>query len=107
MTITISVPTQFIQCNKQKLVAGNNIHITNFKIMSKTNYDRVDCDRTISFNETIPLICNEYTFIPNTIVKQFSENTDRYRVGKMRPCSYCFSEINHNIKRYYFKGEWN
>ena len=73
--------------------------------MSKTNYDHGNCDRITSLNETstietVPPTCNEYTFIPNTTIKQLSENTDRYRVGKMRPCSYCFSEINHNLKRY-------
>ena len=86
ITITITVPTQLIQCHKQTLVAGNNIHLTNFKIMPKTNYDRGDCDRIISLNETSTIetimpICNEYTFIPNTIVKQLSENIDRYPVG--------------------------
>ena len=49
--------------------------------MLKTNYDRGDCDHIISCNETILPICNEYTFIPNTTVKQFSENTDHYPVG--------------------------
>ena len=90
MIVTVTVPTQLIQFNKQKLIAGNNIHITNFKIMLKTNYDRGDCDHIRSFNETILRICNEYTFIPNRTVKQFSENTyrypDHYPVGKMRPC---------------------
>ena len=52
MIVTVTVPTQLIQCHKQKLVAGNSIRITNFKIMPKTNYDRGDCDRIISLNET-------------------------------------------------------
>ena len=80
MTVTVIVPTQLIQCHKQKLVDGNSICITNFKIMLKTNYDRGDCDCIISLNETstietVPPTCNEYTFIPNATIKQLSKNT--------------------------------
>ena len=102
LTVTVSVPTQLIQCHKQKIVAGNSIHITNFKIMPKTNYDRGNCDRIISLNETstietIPPICNEYTFIPNTTVKQLSKTHSVGTIGVLVTTSRKIG-IQHNLQ---------
>jgi hypothetical protein len=51
MTVTLTIPTQFVQKHAKKILPGNGISITNFNILPKTVYDRGDCDRIISLNE--------------------------------------------------------
>jgi hypothetical protein len=77
MTITLTIPTQLVHKHAEKILSGNGISITNFNILPKTVYDRGDCDRIISLNETsivekIPVICSEYLFVPNTTINQLA-----------------------------------
>ena len=51
-TVTLTIPTQLVQKHVEKILPGNGISITNFNILSKTVYDRGDCDQIISLNET-------------------------------------------------------
>jgi hypothetical protein len=86
MTITLIVPTHLIRKHEQKILPGNGLSITHFKILPKTNYDRGDCDRIISLDEfsvveTIVVVCKEYNFIPDTTIKQFTESTTPYPIG--------------------------
>jgi hypothetical protein len=52
MTVTLTVPPQLVQKHAEKILPRNGISITNFNILPKTVYDRGDCDRIISLNET-------------------------------------------------------
>jgi hypothetical protein len=86
MTVTLTVPAHLIQRHEEKILLGSGISITNFKILPKTNYDRGDCDRVISLDEsslveTLSPICKEYSFIPDTSIKQFADNMDMYPIG--------------------------
>jgi hypothetical protein len=86
MTVTLIVPEHLIQRHEQKILPGSGISITNFKILPKTNYDRGDCDRIISLDEfsiveTLSPICKEYTFIPDTTIRQFVDKMDVYPTG--------------------------
>jgi hypothetical protein len=72
MTMTLTIPTQLVQKHVENIFPGNGISITNFNILPKTVYDRGDCDRIISLNETsivekIPVVCSEYHFIPTRL----------------------------------------
>jgi hypothetical protein len=89
MTVTLTVPAHLIQRHEEKILPGSGISITNFKILPKTNYDRGDCDRVISLDEsslveTLSPICKEYTFIPDTTIRQFADNMDVYPIGAIR-----------------------
>ena len=80
MTITLSIPTHLIEQHEQKIIQGKSISITNFRILPKTVYDRGDCDKIISLNkssviDTVPKVCKEYCFIPDTTIKKFAERT--------------------------------
>ena len=86
MTITLTVPAHLIQRHDENILPGSGISITSFKILPKTNYDRGDCDRVISLDEsslveTLSPICKEYSFIPDTSIKQFADNMDVYPIG--------------------------
>jgi hypothetical protein len=52
MTVTLTIPPQLVQKHVEKILLGNGISITNFNILPKKVYDRGDCDRIISLNET-------------------------------------------------------
>jgi hypothetical protein len=85
MTVTLAIPTQFVQKHAEKILPGNRISITNFNIFPKTIYDRGDCDRIISLNKTtivekIPLVCSEYHFIPDTTIIQLAHSSDIYSI---------------------------
>jgi hypothetical protein len=86
MTVTLTVPTHLIQRHEEKILPGSGISIASFKILPKTNYDRGDCDRVISLDESslverLPPVCKDYNFIPDTSIKQFAENMDVYPIG--------------------------
>jgi hypothetical protein len=86
LTVTLTVPAHLIQRHEHKILPGSGISITHFKILPKTNYDRGDCDQIISLDEsslveTLSPICKEYTFIPNTTIRQFADNIDMYPIG--------------------------
>jgi hypothetical protein len=85
MTVTLTIPTQLVQKHAEKILPGNGISITNFNILSKTVYDRGDCDRIISLNETsivekVPTICSEYRFVPDTTINQLAQSNDTYPI---------------------------
>jgi hypothetical protein len=68
MTVTLTIPPQLLQKHEEKILLGNGISITNFNILPKTIYDRGDCDRIISLNETSIVekkivVCSEYHFV--------------------------------------------
>jgi hypothetical protein len=74
MTVTLTIPPQLVQKHAEKILSGNGISITNFNIFPKTVYDRGDCDRIISLNETsivekISVVCSEYRFVPDSTIK--------------------------------------
>jgi hypothetical protein len=86
MTVTLTVPPQLVQKHAEKILPRNGISITNFNILPKTVYDRGDCDRIISLNETsivekIPAICSEYRFLPDSTISQLAQSTDIYPIG--------------------------
>jgi hypothetical protein len=86
MTVTLTIPTQLVQKHAEKILPGNGISITNFNILPKTVYDRGDCDRIISLNETsivekVPTVCSEYRFVPDTTINQLAESNDIYPIG--------------------------
>jgi hypothetical protein len=77
MTVTLTIPTQLVQKHAEKILPGNGISITNFNILPKTIYDRGDCDRIISLNETsivekVPTVCSKYCFVPDTTINQLA-----------------------------------
>jgi hypothetical protein len=77
VTVTLTIPTQLVQKHEEKILLGNGISITNFNIFPKKVYDRGDCDRIISLNETsivekIPAICSEYHFVSDTTISQLA-----------------------------------
>jgi hypothetical protein len=85
MTVTLTIPAQFVQKHAEKIFPSNGISITNFNILPKTVYDRGDCDRIISLNETsvvekVPTVCSEYHFIPDTTINRFAERKDIYPI---------------------------
>ena len=85
MTVTLTIPTQLVQKHAEKILPGNGISITNFNIFPKIVYDRGDCDRIISLNETsivkkIPAICLEYCFILDTTINQLAQRNDIYPI---------------------------
>jgi hypothetical protein len=86
MTVTLTVPPQLVQKHAEKILPRNGISITNFNILPKTVYDRGDCDRIISLNETsivekIPVVCSEYRFVPDSTINQLAQSTDIYPIG--------------------------
>jgi hypothetical protein len=85
MTVTLTIPTQLVQKHAEKILSGNGISITNFNIFPKTVYDRGDCDRIISLNETsivekIPVVCSEYRFVPDATISQLAQSSDIYPI---------------------------
>jgi len=77
MTVTLTIPTQLVQKHAKKILLGNGISITNFNILPKTIYDRGECDRIISLNETcivenISVVCLEYHFVPDATINQLA-----------------------------------
>jgi hypothetical protein len=85
MIVTLTIPTQLVQKHAKKILLGNGISITNFNIFPKIVYDRGDCDRIISLNETsivekIPAICSEYHFIPDTTISQLAQSKGIYPI---------------------------
>jgi hypothetical protein len=86
MTVTLTIPTQLVQKHAEKILSGNGISITNFNIFPKTVYDRGDCDRIISLNETsvvekIPVVCSTYRFVPDATINQLAQSSDIYPIG--------------------------
>jgi hypothetical protein len=85
MTVTLSIPTQLVQKHAEKILPGNGISITNFNILPKIVYDRGDCDRIISLNETsivekILVVCSEYRFVPDATISQLAQSSDIYPI---------------------------
>jgi hypothetical protein len=85
MIVTLTIPTQLVQKHAEKILPGNGISITNFNIFPKTVYDRGDCDRIISLNETsivekIHTICLEYHFVSDTTISQLAQSKDIYPI---------------------------
>jgi hypothetical protein len=73
MTVTQTVPPQLVQKHAEKILPRNGISITKFNILPKTVYDRGDCDRIISLNETSIVeknivVCSEYHFIRDSTI---------------------------------------
>jgi hypothetical protein len=85
MTVILTVPPQLVQKHAKRILLGNGISITNFNILPKTLYDRGDCDRIISLNETsivekIPAVCLVYRFVPDSTISQLAQSTDIYPI---------------------------
>jgi hypothetical protein len=85
MAVTLTIPTQLVHKHVEKILPGNGISITNFNILPKTVYDRGDCDRIISLNETsivekILAICSEYHFVSDTTINQLAQSKDTYPI---------------------------
>ena len=86
MTITLNLRGNLIKQHEEKLLPGKAICVKDFKIAAKTDYDHcesecillVDQQTTI---ENIALVCQEYTFIPNTCIKRLLQTIDAYAVG--------------------------
>ena len=77
MIVTLTIPTQLVHKHAEKVFPVNGISITNFNILPKTIYDRGDCDRIISPNETsivekIPAVCSEYHFVLDSTIIQLA-----------------------------------
>jgi hypothetical protein len=86
LTVTLTIPAHLIQRHQHKILPGSGISIAHFKVLPKTNYDRGDCDQIISLDESslvekLSPVCKEYTFIPNTTIRQFADNMDMYPIG--------------------------
>jgi hypothetical protein len=86
MTVTLTVPPQLVQKHAKKILPRNGISITNFNILPKTVYDRGDCDRIISLNETsivekIPAVCSECRFVLDSTINQLAQSIDIYPIG--------------------------
>jgi hypothetical protein len=64
MTVTLTVHAHLIQRHEEKILPGSGISIASFKILPKTNYDRGDCDRVISLDESSLVDCLQ--FVKNT-----------------------------------------
>jgi hypothetical protein len=85
MTITLTIPPKLVQKHAEKILLGNGISITNFNILPKTVYDRGDCDRIISLNETsivekIYVVCSEYRFVPDSTINQLTQSINIYPI---------------------------
>jgi hypothetical protein len=86
MTVTLTIPPQFVQKHAEKILPRNEISITNFNVFPKTVYDCGDCDRIILLNKTSiveknPAICSKYHFLPDSTIKQLAQSTDIYPIG--------------------------
>jgi hypothetical protein len=86
MTVTLTILTQLVQKHAKKILSGNGISLTNFNIFPKTVYDRGDCDRIISLNDTsivekIHVVCSEYRFVPDATMSQLAQSNDIYLIG--------------------------
>jgi hypothetical protein len=89
MTVTLTVPPQLVQKHAEKILSCNGISITDFNVLPKTVYDRGDCDQIILLNETsivetIPAICSEYLFLPDSTIRQLAQSTDIYPIRRIR-----------------------
>jgi hypothetical protein len=85
MTVTLTIPPQLVQKHVENILLRNGISITYFNIFPKIVYDRGDCDRIISLNETsivekIPIVCLEYCFVPDSTISQLAQSTDIYPI---------------------------
>jgi hypothetical protein len=85
MTVTLTIPPQLVQKHAEKILPGNEISIIIFNILPKTVYDRGDCDRIISLNETSiveknSVVCSEYRFVLNSTISQLAQSTDIYPI---------------------------
>jgi hypothetical protein len=85
MIVTLTIPTQLFQKHAEKNFPDNWMSIKNFNILSKTVYDRGDCDWIILLNETsivekIPAICSKYCFVPDTTINQLTQSNDTYPI---------------------------
>jgi hypothetical protein len=78
MTVTLTIPTQLVQKHAEKILPGNGISITNFNILSKTVYDRGDCDRIISLNET-SIVEKIPRFVQNIVSYRTQQSTNLHR----------------------------
>jgi hypothetical protein len=86
MTVTLTIPPQLVQKHEEKILPRNGISITKFNIFPKTVYDRDDCDRIISLNETSIVeknivLCSEYRFIPDSTINHLAQSSDVYLIG--------------------------
>jgi hypothetical protein len=86
MTVTLTVPPQLVQKHAEKILPGNGISITNFNILPKTVYDRGDCDRIISLNETsivekFPLFVQNIVSSQTRLSTKLAQSIDIYPIG--------------------------
>ena len=86
MTITLNLRGNLVKEHEEKLVAGKAICVKDFKIAPKTDYDHCESECILVADqkttiENIPLVCQEYTFIPNTCIKELLQTVDKYAVG--------------------------
>jgi hypothetical protein len=86
MIVTLTIPPQLVHKHAEKILPRNGISITNFNILAKTVYDRGDCDRIISLNETsivekILVVCSKYRFVLESTISQLAQSTDIYPIG--------------------------
>ena len=86
MTITLNLRGNLVKEHEEKLVAGKAIYVKDFKIAPKTDYDHCESECILVADqqttiENIPLVCQEYTFIPNTCIKELLQTVDKYVVG--------------------------
>ena len=86
MTITLNLRGNLVKEHEEKLVTGKAICVKDFKIAPKTDYDHCESECILVADqqttiENIPLVCQEYTFIPNTCIKELLQTVDKYAVG--------------------------
>ena len=86
LTITLNIRGNLIKQHEEKIVPGKAICIKNFKIVAKTDYDHGESEGILLVDEqttieNIALVCQEYTFIPNTTIKRLLETVEPYAIG--------------------------
>jgi hypothetical protein len=101
MTVTLSVPPQLVQKHAEKILSGNGISITNFNILSKTVYDRGDCDRIISLNKTSIVekkivVCSKYRFVSDSTISQLAQSIDIYPIERLAQLSHWRENLARN-----------
>jgi hypothetical protein len=74
MIVTLTILVHLIQRHEKNILLSVEISIISFKILPKTSYECGDCDLIILLYEscvveTIPPICKDFNFIPDTTIK--------------------------------------
>jgi hypothetical protein len=86
MIIILNVSGNLVPQHEHKIIPRLGISITNFQIAPRADYDREDCDCILVLIEkitieSIPCLCIDYYFIPNTTINQLLTNTNQYPIG--------------------------